>query len=399
MMQKGKIKISIIGAGMFGGSVVKVGSELDIPGIILNASSDDIQSLMIDNNEFVTAFVVGDGRGTGKNRDIARQFLLEHSTIFEDAKFTSTIDESDVIIVAGSAGGGFGSGSVPTIVEILRKLYPLELYPEKTFIPLTVLPDTSEVLIAQDHSKAFLRDILKQEVPYIIYDNEKFKGDQSNVVYEKILATIKQDLRILRGDYIIGVKKSGDGSNMDPRDLLTVISVPGRICLGLSEPFKKNDSKTPIDTMKALMDESAHAEIENDKVVIASAVMYNLSEESLESCNGERISSEMTEIFGVRVGDYKNEVTYDGIGNQFMSVIVTGLSAPNTRINQIIDIFKKRDNVLISRQQSTNNLFADDNELSSNVRLGARSLPNNTSEASKLKKPDLASIMKDYLGK
>ena len=74
-----KINVGIIGAGMFGGSVVKAGSELGIPGIVMNASKDDIEALMLDGDDNVYAFVVGDGRGTGKNRDIAMQFLLENS--------------------------------------------------------------------------------------------------------------------------------------------------------------------------------------------------------------------------------------------------------------------------------------------------------------------------------
>ena len=378
-----KINVGIIGAGMFGGSVVKAGSELGIPGIVMNASKDDIEALMLDGDDNVYAFVVGDGRGTGKNRDIAMQFLLDHAQIFEDKKIDDLIQSSDLIIIAGSAGGGFGSGVVPATVQILNERYE----GKKLLIPLTVLPDTSEMYTAQKHAECFLREILSQEVPYIIYDNEKYKGATASDMYKGIIETIKRDLKVLRGDFIVDVE---EGSNMDPRDLLTTASVPGRIVIGSCDPF--TGTGDVVMSVKEAIDKSAHAQLETDKVIIASAMMYNLPEDTL-TANGQKIKTEMQQVFGEHVTDYRNEATYNGLGNQFVATIITGLTSPNTRINQIIDLRKKTENVITSRKATTNKLFSEGD--SAGIKLGVKTFGGTpVTDKEQSEKPSVSDIVK-----
>ena len=345
----GRINLSIFGSGMFGGAVVKAGAELGIPGAVMNASKDDIEALGLENYDNVSSFVVGDGKGTGKSRDIAKEFLLDHVTIFEDPKIDDLIQSSDLIIVAGSAGGGFGSGVVPTTVSILNEMYE----GNKLFIPLTVLPDDGEAYTAQRHAENFLREILSQEVPYIMYDNNKFKDLQPSVMFTSVIETIKKDLKVLRGDYITD---EATGSNMDERDLLTTVSTPGRLIIGSIDPY---DADTDvIKVVKESIDKSAHAELEDDKVIMASATMYNLSEDVLATY-GSKIKPDVQTIFGDHITNYANEATYVGIGNQFVSVILAGCSAPNKRINQIVDLRKKKENIISSRKPSVNKLMTE----------------------------------------
>ena len=345
----GRINLSIFGSGMFGGAVVKAGAELGIPGAVMNASKDDIEALGLENYDNVSSFVVGDGKGTGKSRDIAKEFLLDHVTIFEDPKIDDLIQSSDLIIVAGSAGGGFGSGVVPTTVSILNEMYE----GNKLFIPLTVLPDDGEAYTAQRHAENFLREILSQEVPYIMYDNNKFKELQPSVMFTSVIETIKKDLKVLRGDYITD---EATGSNMDERDLLTTVSTPGRLIIGSIDPY---DADTDvIKVVKESIDKSAHAELEDDKVIMASATMYNLSEDVLATY-GSKIKPDVQTIFGDHITNYANEATYVGIGNQFVSVILAGCSAPNKRINQIVDLRKKKENIISSRKPSVNKLMTE----------------------------------------
>ena len=43
---KPMLKVAVIGAGMFGGTVVKTGADLGLPGIVLNASKKDLLSCL-----------------------------------------------------------------------------------------------------------------------------------------------------------------------------------------------------------------------------------------------------------------------------------------------------------------------------------------------------------------
>ena len=378
----GRIKLSIFGSGMFGGAVVKAGAELGIPGAVMNASKDDIEALGLENYDNVSSFVVGDGKGTGKSRDIAKEFLLDHVTIFEDPKIDDLIQSSDLIIVAGSAGGGFGSGVVPTTVSILNEMYE----GNKLFIPLTVLPDDGEAYTAQRHAENFLREILSQEVPYIMYDNNKFKELQPSVMFTSVIETIKKDLKVLRGDYITD---EATGSNMDERDLLTTVSTPGRLIIGSIDPY---DADTDvIKVVKESIDKSAHAELEDDKVIMASATMYNLSEDVLATY-GSKIKPDVQTIFGDHITNYANEATYVGIGNQFVSVILAGCSAPNKRINQIVDLRKKKENIISSRKPSVNKLMTEADS-GNGLKLGVKTF-GGTPTATTTQRPSVSDIVK-----
>ena len=378
----GRINLSIFGSGMFGGAVVKAGAELGIPGAVMNASKDDIEALGLENYDNVSSFVVGDGKGTGKSRDIAKEFLLDHVTIFEDPKIDDLIQSSDLIIVAGSAGGGFGSGVVPTTVSILNEMYE----GNKLFIPLTVLPDDGEAYTAQRHAENFLREILSQEVPYIMYDNNKFKELQPSVMFTSVIETIKKDLKVLRGDYITD---EATGSNMDERDLLTTVSTPGRLIIGSVDPY---DADTDvIKVVKESIDKSAHAELEDDKVIMASATMYNLSEDVLATY-GSKIKPDVQTIFGDHITNYANEATYVGIGNQFVSVILAGCSAPNKRINQIVDLRKKKENIISSRKPSVNKLMTEADS-GNGLKLGVKTF-GGTPTATTTQRPSVSDIVK-----
>ena len=378
----GRINLSIFGSGMFGGAVVKAGAELGIPGAVMNASKDDIEALGLENYDNVSSFVVGDGKGTGKSRDIAKEFLLDHVTIFEDPKIDDLIQSSDLIIVAGSAGGGFGSGVVPTTVSILNEMYE----GNKLFIPLTVLPDDGEAYTAQRHAENFLREILSQEVPYIMYDNNKFKELQPSVMFTSVIETIKKDLKVLRGDYITD---EATGSNMDERDLLTTVSTPGRLIIGSIDPYDANTDV--IKVVKESIDKSAHAELEDDKVIMASATMYNLSEDVLATY-GSKIKPDVQTIFGDHITNYANEATYVGIGNQFVSVILAGCSAPNKRINQIVDLRKKKENIISSRKPSVNKLMTEADS-GNGLKLGVKTF-GGTPTATTTQRPSVSDIVK-----
>ena len=114
------------------------------------------------------------------------------------------------------------------------------------------------------------------------------EGGMANVylAYDTILDR-NVAVKVLRGDFIVDVE---EGSNMDPRDLLTTASVPGRIVIGSCDPF--TGTGDVVMSVKEAIDKSAHAQLETDKVIIASAMMYNLPEDTL-TANGQKIKTEM----------------------------------------------------------------------------------------------------------
>ena len=381
------LRLGIIGLGMFGGKIAKLGAEIDAPGIIINASKKDIEKLGDLNG--VTSFVVGDGKGTGKSRDTSKQFLIDHIGVVQEQALIELCNTCDVIIIAFSAGGGFGSGSGPAITNVL-----MEMYPEKLFIPLTTMPDDDETYTAQKHTEDTMHEIKKLEVPYLVFDNNKYKKLSSVDCLKKVNDDIKISLQILRGDFVVDSIDADDtASDMDERDLLTTISTPGRIVCGMLNPLKVSDVEGCgiIAALKKAIDESSQADLTLDKEIKASATMYALSGELMEKYSSS-IKSDLQDTYGYHVTDYRNEAVNDETGNDFIAVILSGLTDPVERLDKIIAKRKKQEKEIVTRKASVSK-FASDEESSSGLKLGVKSFGSDSAQKTEI--PDVSNILKN----
>lgn len=345
---RGLLKVGVIGSGNFGGQIAIRAFEEGFSTIAMNASRRDLD-LVAAKSPKIECFLVGDGNGTGKSRDNAKEFLLSHINIVKDDKLTSFIMQNDVIFVAGAAGGGFGSGSVPTLIDIFQQIYAND---DKLFIALTTLPDIDETYTAQNHAEQFMREVLALNIPYLVYDNDNFKNLEATKMNDMVDSLIINDLKVLRGDYILPSSSGG----IDERDLLTVISQPGRLVPSIFVDFDEStiDDNSIVATMRKHLLTSAHASLVDDKVITASATMYNLGTDSLKYAPA--IKHDMQEVFGYHITDYRNEVVSDGSGTEFVAMIAAGLTAPTVRIDKLIARRQQIEKGFTSRESASTKL-------------------------------------------
>ena len=313
--------------------------------------------------------MVGDGKGTGKSRDNAKEFLRENINLFKDEKLTSFIGTHDVIVIAASIGGGFGSGSSLEATSILTQLFP-----DKLFIPAGVMPFNSEGYTAQNHSVEWIQELEGLQIPYILYDNDRFAGKPEKFVCETVNANFIRDLRVMRGDYICDTRTGG----IDPRDLLTTLSTPGRLVLGVLVDIDEEDviNKSLVETLKNYVDvESAHAELSDDKQILASATMYCLPEE-FDVFKGS-VRSDLQETYGDHISDYTNFADITDENNvgavPCIAFILAGLTAPQARIGKIV---KRRDKLvsgISGRKAPESKVQGVDTSIGNMMKLGAKS--------------------------
>lgn len=382
----GLLKVGIIGLGMFGGKIAKIGAEIDVPGVIINASKRDIEKL--GDLSGVTSFIVGDGNGTGKSRDTSKDFLINHIAVVQEPALVELCTSCDVIVTVGSSGGGFGSGSMPALTNVL-----MEMYPDKLFIPLTTMPGEDETYTAQKHAEDMIGEVKRLETPFLIYDNNKFKNLSATDALKTVNECIKRDLQIIRGDYIIESIDSDDtAADMDERDLLTTLSSPGRIVCGMINPVKEADLKdtTIVSLLKKSIDESAHADLTDDKCISASAMMYSLSEEMKHYSVGA--NTELQETYGGAISDFRNEVINDETGNDFIAVILSGLTDPVERLDKIIAKRLKEEKAKEKAARSVSK-FANTEE-SEGLKLGVKSF-GGSSTGGQVDIPDVGNILKN----
>jgi hypothetical protein len=385
------LKIAVIGTGNCGSMLANDACEaLGIDGIAINGSERDLKLVSCPR---VIPFKTGDGKGTGKDRDTAKKFFLEDSGLTLDNKFIGVIENNDIIIVATSTGGGYGSGSSTELMELLTQMYP-----SKVIIAAGVLPFNDEQYAAFEGSKSWLKELMNLGIGYMLYDNNQFTDRMSpNKAAKMVNECFIEDLRVLQGDYI---NKTFTGG-IDERDMLTVLSVPGRIVADSILDLEPSDvlDGSIVKTIKEhIKNETAHADLVSDKEILASAMMYTLGEEFDEFKSN--IKSDLQTEFGVHVKDTTNFADDEDNKYVFHSValILSGLSAPNMVIDKIVNKANELSDGINKRKASMSKLFKDDTEpkvkaVTAKQSFAEETVLNKANEVSK------DSLLKEFLAK
>lgn len=338
------LKLAVIGTGNCGGQMVNAACEaLNIDGIAINGSQRDLDLITCPR---VVKFPAGDGKGTGKDRDRAKQFFLSDTGIVLDKKFIKVIESNDVIVITTSTGGGFGSGSSTELLELLQGMYE-----NKVFIIAGVLPFQSEGTAAFEHTKSWLKEIGALNPTYMIYDNNRYaKRMTPNKAAVKTNEAFVEDLRVLQGDFISTTMTGG----IDQRDMLTVLSVAGRIFVDSMEGLERADvlDNSLIATIKNHIDnESAHAELVSDKEILASALMYSLGDEFDDFKSS--VKDELQTTFGEHIKDVTN-LSDEDLGT--IAIVLSGLTEPAMVIDRIITKIQKMEEDILSRKAAQSKL-------------------------------------------
>lgn len=344
------LKIAVIGTGNCGSMLANDACEaLGLDGIAINGSERDLRLVSCPR---VIPFKTGDGKGTGKDRSTAKKFFLEDSGLTLDKKFINVIEENDVIIVATSTGGGYGSGSSTELIELLS-----EMYSTKVIIAVGILPFQTEQYTAFEGTKMWLKEMLNLNVGYMLYDNNQFDGVAPNKAAKMVNENFIRDLKVLQGDFIDRTYTGG----IDERDMLTVLSVPGRLVVDSIEDFETSDVEdgSIIHTIANHIDKkSAHAELVADKEIVASAMMYTLNEDFDEF--KKTIKDDLQTQFGAHVKDTTNFSDED---KGTVALVLSGLSAPTMMIDRIVNKTKSLGENITTRKKAQTKLFSDDDNV------------------------------------
>lgn len=350
-MKEELIKIGVIGLGNCGGQMADLAAAHGFGAAAMNASQKDLDLLKND----ILLFPVGDGKGTGKSRENSKEFFIQRINMVQDSAFKEFVDNHDCIVIATSTGGGFGSGSSLVLREILGKLYP-----NKAIIVAGVLPFDDEGYTAQNHSIEWLQELTETEegsATYMIYDNNIWANKPKQKVCELINNQFVSDLKVIRGDYINSTTTGG----IDNRDMMTAISAPGRLFIDAIELLEEADivDNSIIATIQEhIREHSAHAQLSDDKVISASAMMYTLREDFAPYT--PNLKSELQEAFGVHLNDYDNfaDVPMDFEEQDSVALLLCGLSQPTLRINRLINKRDKLEEDILGRKHAESKLAA-----------------------------------------
>lgn len=146
------MKLMVIGCGQCGGRIadefarlnkvahVQRGVDIITNAVAVNTDIADLSGLYYIKSDFRHRILIGGkktgGHGVGKMNEIGAEIAREDGDkIIESIRAAEKLPETDAILVAASAAGGTGSGSISVLTQQLK-----ERYTDKPVYNLIVLP-------------------------------------------------------------------------------------------------------------------------------------------------------------------------------------------------------------------------------------------------------------------
>lgn len=338
------IEVGAIGFGNTGSQNAALAySEYGIPAVVINSSSRDLQTI----SDTIPKFLIGTGKGSGKDREVGREFFLNDAmNIIEEETIANLVNSCDVVSIIFSLGGGQGSSSGPILYNLLRGTYP-----DTKFIMQMVAPSNDDMLVGQQHAIDCMTEI-KADTPdatYLLYDNSKFPELNTRDLYNKVNSNIARDLAVLRGDFI----DMTDLDGIDEEELKGVCATPGRMAIGYLDDFSNYDINGSLpNTLKDMINrDSSHAVLEDDNVITSSALIYTVNSEDADLIGN--IKSDVQTVFGTHIKDYRNEnVSLIEDATNKACIILAGLSEPTTRIKAMLARKKEIERSVVQSRSS-----------------------------------------------
>jgi hypothetical protein len=335
-------KVGIIGVGNAGGQAADQGKkEFGIDGVALNTSNDDISTI-----KHINVVCIGDEKGAGKDRTIAKQFLKDSiKKLLGTEEILDVINNNNVIFIPGSTGGGSGSAIAPALTHILSGYFPT-----KKFIPIGILPALKESAAAQQNSIEYMKEIKGINPTYMLYDNEKRSHKTRSEMFLDVNREIVQDIAVIRGDY----QFTTPYTSIDERDSTKITHTPGRLVVARLTDFREKDldDKSIEDRLIDLIKMSAHAELDHDQIIKRFGLITNLSDKIHKVFDPSM--PKFKSIFGEPIEEFEH-IYVNGVNddtNRLIS-IMSGLSVPDDRVEKIVQRLAEVESQLTRTKEST----------------------------------------------
>ncbi len=338
------LKIAVIGVGNAGNQVADYANLQGIDGLAINTSEKDLMNLVTK----IPAIIVGDEKGAGKDRSIAKSFIQKCvKDVLDKEELKNVMSNNEVIFVVSSTGGGTGSGICPVLIDILSKVYS-----GKHFILVGILPPVQESIAAQQNTIEYLKEMRNSNPTYMLYDNNNFSHLPVDQMLTAVNNEIVQDMLVIRGDY----QHSTPFNSIDEKDMLKLIKTNGRLSItritGIKE--KDVDEKSIEDRLIDTTKSNAHSELDRDQIIKRLGVIVNLNKKVYETLDTNLMK--FKGLVGEPIEGFEHifikDENDDTIENRVIAVL-SGLSVPDDRIQKIFQRIEDATTALTKVKESS----------------------------------------------
>jgi hypothetical protein len=372
--------IAVIGIGGAGGNIADVASQKGFATGAINFSQKDLESAENVKNKLR---LVG-SEGVGHNRDEAIRLMQDNWELalnFIKENFSNPSIE--VIIIPFSSGGGSGSGISPILLDILSNEMP-----DKVFVAMPIIPDTSEVVTSQLNCIATFEELSKLDISVFPADNQKVKNKLPHVGKDKVWESTNNSVISLFSELFSYTQKFSKNGNLDRRDLKTLLGTKG---IGMiSETPLTRIGEEKIDISSEGFTNIIHRSWEQSifvspekKHIVRSGIVFDGQQQLMQHIKYEDIFN----VFENGMPLDLFEGNYHGDEGKVLTIL-TGLPWCNIRLSQI-------DNIVEEKKQSIESVLTDNenqsyqskvSDFTSKVRLQPKKIKSVTDILSKYKR-------------
>lgn len=369
------LKVGVIGIGNAGNQVAEIATRAGFPSLALNTSVSDTETL-----QDVHSIIIGDQKGSGKDRATAKGFAKEHlNDLLNKEEMLNLLEDLEVLAIVSSTGGGTGSGMAPVMSEIISKIYPAI-----RVLTIGITPSLKESIAAQQNTIEYLQEVRKNpNRVYALYDNEQAKGNLREVL-TSVNSQVVNTLSVIRGDY----QKLTPLNSIDDKDMLKIISTPGRLAVASITGFQEKDidDKSIEERLLEEIKSNAEVEFELDKIVRRFGIIVNLNDKLFKTINIDLPI--VKEYVGEPIEGFEH-VAVDENGKHSVHVLFAGLSIPDDRIMKITQRIEQAMEALSNTKESS--------ILDSTSTDALQSLRNDTKKEVVEERVNVGNIFDDYL--
>ena len=328
-----KLKITLVGIGNAGCQAVDLAKKHNHTVFAINSSAKDLDEHLVDKS--IGSFIIGNHRGAGKDRRVAKQFMTaELARLLDYEDFVTAVEPADVVVVTGSCAGGTGSGAGPLLANRIQAKWP-----NKIVLFFGILPKNNESAQAQYNSLECMNEVTSAQLNmgYMLADLHAYEDLPNEEAFRKCAAYIVDCLNVIRGDCMT---RSPYGM-IDENDMLNMLATPGYIAIyhrtGITQ--KDLDSKTTQSIMISTIMNGEAAPMQRDKVVRNMGVVVNTTDQQDDPCKAGNFE-ELENYVGHPLATFMNYAT-DAKRTAEIALIFTGMSKPYDRMQDCTEIAKK----------------------------------------------------------
>ena len=308
-----KDKSLFIGIGQAGGNICYEFEKLDYSVLMVNTSLEDLNSLKNAKHKHH----IKNGMGSGRDRVYSKQLFSEDIQNIA-LSIDNMVNDKSIIFVCASSSGGTGAGIMPNMIKLI-----IDLYPDKLVIGVTVLPDERiESVMACNNCYDTLQELttIENMGALFVLDNKKNKNKFSiNADFAAII------------DKLLTLDSFSKSGNLDEAELLTLLSTSNYIIV-----TKLGKENTSVANIIKSFTNNIYAPIEKDQVITYKGYILT------KPINVSELDAEL----GVGLD------TFVGYGASTTLCILSGLSIPSSRINEIFAKVKQHRDLIESNMST-----------------------------------------------